>query len=53
MTFEWVKVTVKCDHEDQTPFVEYSSAFVGVCSRVNKMYVRQTQRRAFLTHFLF
>ena len=50
-----MKATVKCDHEDQTPSVEYSSAFilhrVGVCSRVNEMYV--TQRHASLTHFLF
>ena len=44
-----MKVTVKCDHEDQTPSVEYSSAFilhrVGVCSRVNEMSVRHSTSR--------
>ena len=44
-----MKVTVKCNHEDQTPSVEYSSAFilhrVGVCSRVNEMHVRHPTSR--------
>lgn len=44
-----MKATVKCDHEYQTPSVEYSSAFilhrVGVCSRVNEMYVRHSTSR--------
>ena len=44
-----MKVTLKCDHEDQTPSVEYSFAFilhrVGVCSRVSEMYVRHSTSR--------
>lgn len=44
-----MKATVKCDHEDQTPSVEYSPTFilrrVGVCSSVKERYVRHSTSR--------